>query len=138
MQAIVQTQSIVTMGSTISQDDTASITTQPVQTSTDMNVIQATSPFQWMAVQLTGVVMSQVQDIMKDWILLDVQSLADVFCNPAFITDIHNVGEIFSLTMNAGTLKTSSKAKVPGYGQVWFAEHTITNVFSLALMEDRF
>ena len=52
--------SMVTVGSTISHDDTASITMQPVQTSTDANIVQATTPFQWMAVQLTGVAMSQV------------------------------------------------------------------------------
>ena len=75
---------------------------------------------------------------MKDWILLNNQSLADVFCNPAFITDVHDAGKILSLTMNAGTLKTSSKATVPGYGNVWFTEHAMINVFSLALMEDRY
>ena len=50
MPEIIQAQSMVTASSTISQNDTASITMQPVQTSTDTNVIQATSPFQWMAV----------------------------------------------------------------------------------------
>ena len=74
----------------------------------------------------------------EDWILLNSQLSADVFCNQEFVTDIHDVGEILALTMNAGTLMTSSKATVSGYGKVWFAEHAITNVFSLALMEDRF
>ena len=70
--------------------------------------------------------MSQVRDVMKDWILLNSQSSADVFCNPEFIIDIHDVNEILCLTMHARTLTTSSKATVPGYGKVWFAEHAIT------------
>ena len=56
---IIQAQSRVTAASTITPDDTASIAMQPVQTSTDTNVIQATSPFSWMAYQLTGVLMPQ-------------------------------------------------------------------------------
>ena len=47
---IIQAQSRVTAASTITPDDTASIAMQPVQTSTDTNVVQATSPlFSWMA-----------------------------------------------------------------------------------------
>ena len=46
---IIQAQSRVTAASTITPDDTASIPMQPVQTSTDTNVIQATSQFSWMA-----------------------------------------------------------------------------------------
>ena len=60
MPEIIQAQSMVTASSTISQDDTTSITMQPVQMSINTNVVHATSPFQWMAVQLRGVAMSQV------------------------------------------------------------------------------
>ena len=125
MPELVQAQNLVAAAATMTPDDM--ITTQPVPTSTDTNINQATSPFSWMAVQTTGVAMSQVRDIMKDWILLNSQSLADVFCNLEFVKDIHDTGEILSLTMNTGTLTTSSKATVPGYGKVWFASHAITN-----------
>ena len=40
--------------------------------------------------------------------------------------------------MNAGILQTNQKATIPGWGEVWFNHHAITNIFSYAEMAQRY
>jgi hypothetical protein len=80
---------------------------------------------------------AQSQEEMKDWILLDSQSLVDLFCNPALVQDVANADETLFAT-NAGDLSTKTKGTVPEYGKVWFYDKVITNFFSLASMEDTY
>ena len=75
---------------------------------------------------------------MRDWILLDSQSSVDLFCNPDLVTDIRHCQETLLLATNAGELTTNLKASVPNYGTVWFDANAMTNVFSLASMQDKF
>jgi hypothetical protein len=71
-------------------------------------------------------------------ILLDSESSTSIFCNPSFVTDIHETDEVLELLTNGGPLKTNLKATVPGFGLVWFDSDSIANIFALADMEDKY
>ena len=45
---------------------------------------------------------------------------------------------LLRLSTNGGILTTSKKAQVPGFGEVWYSQDTITNIFSFSEMEDKF
>jgi hypothetical protein len=79
----------------------------------------------------------QGQD-MEDWILLDNESTTTIFCNPDMIQDICNIkNKSLDLVTNAGILRTTQKATIPGWGEAWFNPQAITNIFSYAKMAKR-
>ena len=77
-------------------------------------------------------------DDMKRVILLDNQSSENVFSNPELVNSIRTSKTTLSLATNAGVLKTREVATVPTYGEVWFNEKAITNIFSLAKMAEKY
>jgi hypothetical protein len=42
------------------------------------------------------------------------------------------------LVTNAGVLRTTKKATIPGWGKAWFNPHVITNIFSYAEMAKQY
>lgn len=76
---------------------------------------------------------------MRNWILLDNQSSVSVFCNRNLVQNIRksNEGDMY-LSTNGGVLVTTDKADLPEWGEVWFNEGAITNIFSYAEMADRY
>jgi hypothetical protein len=79
----------------------------------------------------------QMED-MKDWILLDNESTVTIFCNPNMVNNIRlSKNNLLDLVTNAEILRTNHKATIPGWGEVWFNPHAITNIFSYAEMAQR-
>ena len=66
---------------------------------------------------------------MYDWILLNICSSINLFCNQSFVCNVHQVNTTLSLAMNAGMMMTNLKAELPSYGMVWF-DQAMTNVLS--------
>jgi hypothetical protein len=101
----------------------------------------------WQSVQLhtagvrSAVSMAQQPRLqhMRDWILLDSESSVDLFCNPKLINNIVKSSSTLYLGTNAGGMSIDQEAEVPNYkGKVWLDEKAMTNVFSMALMEDKY
>ncbi len=74
-------------------------------------------------------------DEMKDYIILDNGSSVDLFANKNLVENIHTSKNKLILATNAGTKANDKKAHVPDYGDVWFDEDAIANIFSFKNMK---
>jgi hypothetical protein len=105
----------------------------------------------WMAVQVECTAVNSSQEAtspnpislaqgssMRDWILLDSQSSISLFCSPALVKNITDGKKKMVISTNAGDLTSTQQAEVPGFGQVWYNENAMTNIYSLCDMVDRF
>jgi hypothetical protein len=75
--------------------------------------------------------------IPKTWILLDNQSIVNVFCNAELLTDIREVDIMLTIHSNAGSSDTRWMGTLRGFGDVWFDPNGIANIVSLGDAEDR-
>ena len=73
----------------------------------------------------------------ETWILLDSQLSATVFCNSAYVKNIHKAKSPLRLATNGGLLTVNHIADLPDYGEVWFSEKSLTNIFSMAEVSDK-
>lgn len=68
-------------------------------------------------------VLCSMQDklaIPKSWILLDSQSMVDMFSNPKLLDNIHDAKQVLTLHCNAGKAIVSKRGDLKGYGTVWY------------------
>jgi hypothetical protein len=74
---------------------------------------------------------------LRDTILLDNGSSTSIFANPRMVQSIKTVDQPLQLMTNGGELVTDQKATVPGFGEVWYDEASIANIFSFAELKDK-
>ena len=73
---------------------------------------------------------------LKQCLLLDNQSTADLFCCAEYLTNIRTVQETLHLGGNGGVLKCNQKGDFSGCGTVWYHPEAITNILSLTRVEN--
>jgi hypothetical protein len=66
-------------------------------------------------------------------ILFNNKSTVTIYCNANMVINIHNTNGK-SLVTNPIVFRTTQKANIPGWGEVWFNSQAITNIFSYAKM----
>ena len=76
--------------------------------------------------------------LMHDEILLDTGSTMSLFANRDLVTNVRTGDTMLSLATNTGTKTNDQIADVPNFGQVWFAEWAIANIFGFQDMKKRF
>jgi hypothetical protein len=69
---------------------------------------------------------------IKNNILLDSGSTLSIFGNPNLVQDIKTSDTMLEMATNGGTRVSNKVAQVPGFGQVWFDENAIANIFGLS------
>jgi hypothetical protein len=85
-----------------------------------------------------SIVMGQIEDTMKEWVLIDTESTVNDFWNKEFVRDIKKA-TLLVVHTNAGTFSVREKAKLPWCDMdVWYNPTTITNVLSFVIMQEKF
>jgi hypothetical protein len=103
----------------------------------DESVTSDKTPRGWTNVQM---VLNQEQiDVRKSGgvILLDTGSTMSIFHEPNWVEDIKKSSPIHMST-NAGVRSVNRKANVPGFGEVWFDDDAIANIFGFANLVDKY
>ena len=68
---------------------------------------------------------------LRNYILLDNQSTSNAFCNKNLLSDIHDCGKTMTLHSNGGSISTSLKGTLKGFGEVWYNPDYIANILCL-------
>jgi hypothetical protein len=75
---------------------------------------------------------------LKDLILLDSDSTDTVFCNPEYVTNIHETEATLKIMTNGGPMVSEKRCSVPHLGDHWYNEDSITNIMALCDVTDKF
>jgi hypothetical protein len=91
-------------------------------------------------IMLDSLVMSQGGGlaIPPTWLLLDNQSIVNVFANGNMLKDIHEVDNEMAIASNGRTNVTSEMGMLPGYGLVWYDPVRIANIVSLSRVRKKY
>ena len=66
---------------------------------------------------------------MRESISFDNGSTLSLFCNPELVKDIRQSNTTLKMHTNAGSKESSQQVTMPGFGNVWFHEDSIANIF---------
>jgi hypothetical protein len=75
---------------------------------------------------------------LRNMILLDNQSMVDLFCNSKLVSHVWETDDTMTVHSNGGALTTNTKAHIKNYGDVWFHSDAITNILSLKNVKSKF
>jgi hypothetical protein len=85
-----------------------------------------------------SIALGQIDESMREWVLIDTASGVNVFCNKEFVRDVRKAQPLVVHT-NAGTFTVQEKATLPWCEMdVWFDPHAITNVQSFVIVHEHF
>jgi hypothetical protein len=108
--------------------DGQSVVSAPPATSQEQH------PFGWMACSIT---FGQIDQPMKEWVLIDTTSTVNLFCNKELVKDIRKATPLVVHT-NTGTLTVQEKATLPWCEMdVSFDPKAITNVLSFPIVQEQ-
>ena len=113
-----------TLTSPRSSSDAGTVANDPVRKSSDFTGVQH---FQ---VELSMNQVYQLSENDKENIL-DNGSTMSLFRDPSLVSDVAMATWPIEIATNAGRRIVTHKAKVDGFGEVWYNEDAIANIFSL-------
>ena len=70
-------------------------------------------------------------NLPANWILLDNQSMVDIFHNAALLHKIHHYTARMEIHCNVGVATTDLIGDLPGYGTIWYHLKCLANILSL-------
>ena len=70
----------------------------------------------------------QINEIMKDWILLDSQSTVHVIRDKNLLYNIRPAKIWLKMITNAGSVMVKQEGIFPGLGKVWYYPQSISNI----------
>jgi hypothetical protein len=73
---------------------------------------------------------------LRNSVLLDNQSVADIFCNLNYLRNVRKVSETLEVYTNGGVLTCNTKGDLTGYGTVWCHPEAIANILGLSSVMD--
>ena len=77
-------------------------------------------------------------DKLCEWILLDNQSMVNIFCNEDLLGDIKNTNQTMTIDTNGGSIATNQQGYLNNFGYVWYDKRAITNILSLAKVKEKY
>jgi hypothetical protein len=82
---------------------------------------------------------SKIKLDLREIIILDIQSMMDLFCNAALVSKTSKSKSSMRLKSNGGTMAVSRKATLPGYNKsIWFSTRAITNIIALRKLIEQY
>ena len=66
---------------------------------------------------------------MRESITLDNGSTLSLFCNPELVKNIRQSNTTLKMHTNFGSKESNQQATMPGFGNAWFHEEAIANIF---------
>jgi hypothetical protein len=85
-----------------------------------------------------SITLGQMEESMREWVLIDTASTVNVFCNREFVREVKKMKPVMVHT-NAGPFTVQEKAKLAWCDmEVWFDPNAITNVLSFAILQEKF
>eukprot|EP00957_Ditylum_brightwellii_P175708 13378554-Ditylum_brightwellii.AAC.1 len=76
--------------------------------------------------------------INPNWVLLDSQSIVNVFCNASLLINIRKARGSLEIYSTARKSTTNMIGDLPGFGTVWLYQEGIANILSLSKVAERF
>ena len=76
---------------------------------------------------------AQIETQQKD-IIIDSGSSISLFKDKEYLKKLENAKQRLVMETNAGSKFIKHKGKIPGYGQVWYDDEAISNLFSISDM----
>jgi len=81
---------------------------------------------------------NNLQQTPDTWVLLDNQSIVDVFFNGALLENIRDSDSSLDIHCNSGVATVNKIGNFPGYGVVWYHPSGIVTILSLARVKEKY
>ena len=113
----------------------APATSEASNASTDTNSSARSATGLWQFFNFAG---TDKDSALSDTIILDSGSSSHLFCNRNWLTGVQPSTRATNLQTNGGPIHLNQEGELKAFGTVPFNDQSLTNIFSLALLTDKY